>query len=321
MNRRLIEISMCNSALIIIGSFICLLSTSASTMAQQARPIKQMSQPRQVLLFPKGAPGAIGNEAQDRPTLDIYLPEKAKAVGTAVIVCPGGGYGFLAVDHEGKQVAEWLNGHGVAAFVLKYRIAPRYRHPAPLQDAQRALRFVRANAADFGIRRERIGIWGFSAGGHLAATTATHFDKGASSSADLVERASSRPDFLILAYPVITFSENFMHRGSRDNLLGANPDLQLIENLSNERQVTAETPPTFLFHTNEDDGVPPENSIAFYTALRRAKVPAELHIYERGAHGVGLAAQDAVLSTWSARLADWLKVRGLLKDERSKLVQ
>jgi acetyl esterase/lipase len=249
------------------------------------------------------------------------LPEKAKAVGTAVVVCPGGGYGFLAVDHEGKQIAEWLNAHGVAAFVLKYRIAPRYRHPAPLQDAQRALRYVRANAADFGIRRERIGIWGFSAGGHLAATAGTHFDAGTQTAVDPIERASSRPDFLILAYPVITFTESFMHKGSRDNLLGANPDSRLIENLSNEKQVTPETPPTFLFHTNEDDGVPPENSIAFYTALRRSKVPAELHIYERGAHGVGLATQDAVLSTWSARLADWLKVRGLLNDERTMRVQ
>lgn len=162
------------------------------------------------------------------------------------------------------------------------------------------------------IAPDRIGMWGFSAGGHLTATAGTHFDGGDQQAAQPIDRISSRPDFLILAYPVITFTAEYTHKGSRRALLGESPDPQLLENLSNENQVTPQTPPTFLFHTDEDSGVPPENSVSFYLALKRAKVPAELHIYEKGKHGVGLAPKDPVLSTWSARLADWLKVRGLL---------
>jgi acetyl esterase/lipase len=229
-----------------------------------------------------------------------------------VVVCPGGGYGGLAMDHEGKQIADWLNSLGVAAFVLKYRLGPRYHHPAPLQDAQRALRTVRSNAQAFGIRPDRIGIWGFSAGGHLSATAGTHFDAGDLNAVDPIERVSSRPDFLILAYPVISFTAEYSHRGSRKNLLGDAPDPALVENLSNEKQVTPQTPPTFLLHTDEDSGVPPENSVAFYLALRKAGVPAELHIYQRGQHGVGLALNDPILSSWPGRLADWMRVRGLL---------
>ncbi len=263
-----------------------------------------------ILLWPGGAPGAVGTEDVDKPSLTIYLPEKP--TGTGVVVCPGGGYGHLAMDHEGKQIAEWLNARGVAAFVLQYRLGPRYHHPAPLQDAQRAIRWVRSQAADLGVAKDRIGIWGFSAGGHLASTTGTHFDAGRPDSLDPIERAGSRPDFMILAYPVISLTTAYTHKGSRDNLLGPNFDPALAESLSNEKQVTSQTPPTFLFHTNQDTGVPAENSLMFYQALRKAGVAAELHIYERGPHGVGLAPQDPVLSTWSGRLADWLKARGLL---------
>jgi len=263
-----------------------------------------------IVLWPAGAPGALGREDADRPTLTVYRAEKP--VGTAVIVCPGGGYATLAMDHEGRQVAEWLNSLGITAFVLKYRHGPRYRHPAPLEDAQRAVRLVRARAAEFRTAPDRIGIWGFSAGGHLASTAGTHFDAGNPNATDPIERASSRPDFMILAYPVISFTADCVHKGSRRNLLGDNPDPALLENLSNEKQVTAQTPPTFLFHTTEDKGVPAENSILFYLALRKAGVPAELHVYERGRHGVGLAPNDPVLSSWPARLADWLRVRGLL---------
>lgn len=269
--------------------------------------------PKVIPLYPEGAPGAVGAEDADKPTLTAYLPLGGLNTGAAVVVCPGGGYGFLADNHEGKQVAEWLNSIGVAAFVLKYRIAPRYKHPAPLQDAQRAIRTVRAGAKEWNVKPERIGIWGFSAGGHLASTAGTHFDDGKSDAADAVERVSCRPDFLILAYPVITFTDTSMHRGSRNNLLGASPDQMLVENLSNEKQVTDRTPPTFMFHTNADTGVPPENSVLFYLALRKAKVPAELHIYEQGKHGVGLAPGDPVLSSWKDRLAGWLASRGLLK--------
>ena len=270
------------------------------------------AEPQTIVLWPGGAPGAVGDEEADRPTLTVYLPPAERAVPTGVVVCPGGGYAKLAMDHEGRQVAEWLNSLGVAAFVLKYRLGPRYRHPAPLEDAKRALRLVRARAGEFRIAPDRIGVWGFSAGGHLASTLATHFDAGNPAAADPVERVSCRPDFAILAYPVISFATEYAHKGSRRNLLGDNPDPALVENLSNEKQVTAQTPPTFLFHTNEDQGVPAENSVLFYLALRRAGVPAELHIYERGRHGVGLAPNDPVLSSWPQRLADWLRVRRLL---------
>jgi len=270
------------------------------------------AQPKTELLWPSGAPGAMGEEDRDKPSLTIWLPEASQAVGTGVVVCPGGGYGALAMDHEGTQVAEYLNRLGIAAFVLKYRLAPRYRHPAPLEDAQRAIRLVRSRAREFGVAPGRIGIWGFSAGGHLASTAATHFDSGKPGAADPVEQVSSRPDFLILAYPVISFTTEYVHKGSRRNLLGDDPDPKLVEFLSNEKQVTPQTPPAFLFHTNADTGVPAENSVLFYLALRKAGVPAEIHIYETGRHGVGLAPKDPVLSTWTGRLADWLRTRGLL---------
>jgi acetyl esterase/lipase len=273
----------------------------------------QAAEPPVEVLWPHGAPGAIGQEAADQPTLTIWLPPKEKATGAAVVVCPGGGYGHLAVDHEGKQIAEWLNSIGVAAFMLKYRIAPRYHHPAPMQDAQRAIRTVRVRAKEWGVDPKRIGIWGFSAGGHLASTAGTHFDAGKPDAEDALERVSCRPDFLILAYPVISFQAGTTHMGSRNNLLGREPDPKLVEFYSNEKQVTAQTPPTFLFHTDADKAVPPENSVLFYLALKKAGVPAELHIYENGVHGVGLAPKDPVLTTWKERLEAWLKSRGVLE--------
>ena len=268
--------------------------------------------PKMELLWPNGAPGALGNEESDRPSLTIHLPP-SNGVRSGVVVCPGGGYGMLAVDHEGRQIAEWLNARGVAAFVLRYRLGPRYHHPIELGDAQRALRFVRFHAADYGIASDKIGIWGFSAGGHLASTAGTHFDAGNANAADPIDRLSSRPDFMILAYPVISFTTPYTHRGSLRNLLGDNPDPKLVASLSNETQVTPQTPPAFLFHTSTDSGVPPENSVLFYLALRKAGVPAEMHIYERGEHGVGLAPSDPILSTWPSRLADWMKLHGWMK--------
>jgi acetyl esterase/lipase len=252
-----------------------------------------------------------GTQDEDQPTLAPYVVPQGQGTGTAVIVCPGGGYAHLSMDREGDQVARWLNSIGVTAFVLKYRLGPKYHHPVELGDAQRAIRTVRYKAADFRVLPDRVGIMGFSAGGHLASTAGTHFDAGNSSAADPIDRVSSRPDFLVLCYPVVTFGQ-FAHRGSREMLLGDNPDPKLVENLSNELQVTPQTPPTFLFHTTSDSTVPVENSVQFYMALRKAGVPAEMHIYERGPHGVGLAPTDATLSTWLARLADWLRGRGLL---------
>ncbi|HEY1218914.1 MAG: alpha/beta hydrolase [Bryobacteraceae bacterium] len=263
------------------------------------------------LLWPDGAPGALGDADADKPSLTPYLVPEGRGTGSAIVVCPGGGYQHLALDHEGAQVAQWLNSIGVAAFVLQYRLGPRYHHPIELGDAQRAIRTVRAKAAAYRVLPDRVGIMGFSAGGHLASTAATHFDAGNAAAADLIDRVSSRPDFAVLVYPVISFT-TYTHRGSRDNLLGPDPDPKLVESLSNELQVTAATPPTFLFHTSTDTVVPAENSVLFYLALRKAGVPAEMHIYERGPHGVGLAPTDEALSTWPARLADWLRVRGLL---------
>ncbi|MEX0977568.1 MAG: alpha/beta hydrolase [Pirellulales bacterium] len=264
------------------------------------------------LLWPKGAPGAKGESDNDKPTLTISLPPADKATGAAVVVCPGGGYGHLAITYEGFDVGKWLNDHGIAAFVLTYRHrGTGYGHPAPLDDAQRAIRTVRARAAEFGVDPKRIGILGFSAGGHLASTAGTHFDAGKSDAADKIERASCRPDFLILCYPVISLTAPVSHQGSKKNLLGENPDPKQVEKFSSELQVTSETPPTFLWHTDADTGVPPENSVLFYLALRKAKVPAELHIYEKGQHGLGLAQQVPAVSSWPERAIDWMRGRGL----------
>ena len=257
-----------------------------------------------IVLWPDGAPGAVGQQPDDIPTLTPYLPPMGKDNCGAVVICPGGGYGFLA-PHEGRPVAEWLNSNGIAGFVLKYRIAPRYKHPAPLQDANRALRTVRARAAEWGVRPDRIGILGFSAGGHLASTAGTHFDAGRADAADPIERASSRPDAMVLIYPVITMKEK-THGGSRNNLLGKDPSAELINLLSNEEQVTSQTPPAFLIHTVEDTAVPYENSNLFIAALRKAGVPHEFHLYEKGPHGFGLADKDPVLSTWPKLCAAWL---------------
>lgn len=269
-------------------------------------------EPTTIPLWPNGAPGALGNEDSDKPSLTIFLPVKNQATGTGIVVCPGGAYVNLAANHEGRQVANWLNSLGIAAFVLKYRLGPRYHHPIELGDAQRAIRMVRANAAEYGLAPDRIGIMGFSAGGHLTSTAGTHFDAGNPADSDPIQRASSRPDFLVLGYPVITLAAPYAHQGSRRNLLGDNPDPKLVEALSNELQVTAQTPPAFLFHTTEDKAVPVENSILFYMALRKAGVPAELHIFEKGPHGFGITQKDPALAMWPALLANWLRAHNLL---------
>ncbi len=264
-----------------------------------------------ILLWPNGAPGAQGTADEDQPSLAIYPATGPSKTQTGVIVFPGGGYAHLAMDHEGKQIAAWLNDLGISAFILKYRLGPKYHYPVEIWDAQRAIRYVRSHAADFEIRPDRIGIWGFSAGGHLASTAATHFTIALDKEADPIDRESARPDFAILAYPVITMLDPYVHLGSRRNLLGDKPDPQLALFLSNELQVTSHTPPTFLFHTTEDQVVPVENSILFYLALRKNGVPVEMHIYQKGPHGVGLAASDPILRTWPDRLAAWLQLQGL----------
>jgi acetyl esterase/lipase len=267
--------------------------------------------PQEIPLWEDGAPGALGTAAEDRPTLTIYRAPRA-VNGTAVVIAPGGGYSGLAMEHEGRQVAYWFNAMGVSAFLLKYRLGPKYHHPIELGDAQRAIRIVRARAREFDVLPDRIGMMGFSAGGHLTSTAGTHFDGGKADAADPIDRVSCRPDFLILGYAVISSDPAIAHAGSFRNLLGEHPDPKLLEELSNDLHVTSDTPPTFLFHTNADTAVPAENSVRFYLALRKAKVPAELHIFENGPHGVGFALDDPALSVWPTLLLNWLRGRGLL---------
>jgi len=278
---------------------------------QTAPPAAQATpSPQEIFLWDR-APGALGDAESDRPSITVYRAPR-QAVNTAVVIAPGGGYTNLATEHEGRQFAYWFNAMGVTAFVLRYRLGPRYHHPIELGDAQRAIRTVRARAQEFAVLPDRIGMMGFSAGGHLASTAATHFDAGDPAATDPIDRVSSRPDFLILGYPVISFDPAIAHMGSRRSLLGDTPDPQLVEDLSNEKRVTAQTPPTFIFHTTADATVPVENSVQFYLALRRAKVPAEMHIFENGAHGLGMALSDPALAPWTTLLANWLRGRGLL---------
>jgi acetyl esterase/lipase len=275
---------------------------------KKAQPAEPGMQP----LWSGATPGMKEND-KNIPGIYVYLPPSDKANGAAVVVCPGGGYGGLAMSYEGHDVARWLNTLGVAGIVLKYRHAPNYRHPIPMYDAQRAIRVVRANAKDWKIDTGRVGILGFSAGGHLASTAGTHFDRGDTEARDAIDNLSCRPDFMILVYPVITMTDPYGHKGSRRNLLGEKPEVKLIDELSNEKQVTGKTPPTFLAHTSEDTGVPPQNSVLFYEALVRNKVPAELHIYEKGPHGLGMDRRpDLPFSSWPRRCAAWLDGRGVL---------
>lgn len=264
----------------------------------------------ETLLWPNGAPGALGQRPEDKPSIKLYLSTAAKSTGAAMIVCPGGGYAHLA-DHEGAPVAEWLNSLGIKAFVLKYRLGSSgYHHPAMLQDVRRAIRHVRSHASEWGIDSNRIGVLGFSAGGHLASSAGTHFDLGDPSGSDLVERVSSRPDLMVLIYPVITMGK-LGHSGSRDNLLGKEPGGELVDLMSNEKQVTPQTPPAFLVHGENDGGVPVENSLLFADALRKAGVGFELHVFEKAPkHGFGLAASDAALSVWPKLCEQWLRKQG-----------
>jgi acetyl esterase/lipase len=260
-------------------------------------------------LWPNGAPGALGTAPDNVPMLQVFLPA-SNPTKTGVVIAPGGGYTHLAYAKEGTDVARWLNARGVAAFVLKYRLGPKYHNPIELDDAQRAIRTVRANAAQYGIATDHIGMWGFSAGGHLAATAGTQFDAGNPSATDPIDQQSSRPDFLILAYPVITMEDPYVHKGSRQYLLGDAPTQAEMDAMSAELHVTAQTPPTFLFQTTDDRTVPVLNSVMFYTALVKAGVPAELHIFQHGAHGAGLAAANPQLSVWPDLLMKWMRERG-----------
>jgi acetyl esterase/lipase len=261
-----------------------------------------------VYLWPNGAPGALGDSPEDRPVLRPFVARGGDPL-PAVIVCPGGGYTHRA-RHEADPLAQWFNSLGIASFVLEYRVAP-YQHPQPHNDAKRAIRMVRHHADRWRIDPSRIGILGFSAGGHLATSAATIFDAGNPNAADPIDRQSGRPDLLIACYPVVSFV-NFPHLGSAQALLGPKPDERLARELSLESRVTPQTPPTFLWHTANDGGVPVENSIMFAQALSRNKVPFALHVFPDGRHGLGLAPDHPQVSKWTSLCADFLKAQCFL---------
>lgn len=292
-------------------------STFVATLGATLR-----AEPLVIPIWPEGVPnqqvGAPDEYEKDgriynvqHPTLHYFPPDPAKANGTCVIICPGGGYVRLAIGHEGGEIAQWLRSLGLATFVLKYRLA-EYGHPAPMQDVLRAVRLVRSRAAEFNIDPHRLGLFGGSAGGHLSATAGTLFDHPLGKTGAPLDAVSARPDFLMLVYPVITMDAAAVHAGSRKALLGDHPTPAALDFLSMEQQVTARTPPTFLMHTQEDTGVVAENSIRFYQALTRAGVPAELHIYQNGPHGVGLKPGLGTTSDWPKHAEAWLRMRGLL---------
>ncbi|MDF2926694.1 MAG: esterase [Paenibacillaceae bacterium] len=258
------------------------------------------------LLWQNGAPLAGGTTDEDRPALIPYLVEGDNR--PAIIICPGGGY-VARVALESEPIAEWLNSIGVSAFILRYRVAP-YAYPCALLDAQRAIRTLRHEADQFGIDPARVGIIGFSAGGHLASAAGTHYDRGRPDAEDPVERQSCRPDLMILSYPVITMRAPYGHAGSRLRLLGPEPDEAMTALMSSEEQVTADTPPAFVWHTLEDATVAVENSMMFAAALRKSNVPFDLHLYPTGKHGLGTAASTPHVSGWTAACASWLKLNG-----------
>jgi acetyl esterase/lipase len=289
---------------------LCVLVLTSAVAVNPRDAQKQQPLP----LWSKDVPGALGNEEKDTPTITPYLPDSGKANGSAMVICPGGAYQHLA-QHEGEDYAIYLNSQGVTAFVLKYRLgSDGYRHPIMLQDAARAIRFVRCSAEKWKLDPKRIGIMGSSAGGHLASTLLTHFDAGNPNSDDPVERESSRPDLGVLCYPVISMGP-LGHSGSRRNLLGENPSSEDIKSLSNELQVTKDTPPCLIWHTWEDQSVSVQNSLEFAAALQRNAVPFDLHIYQKGRHGIGLADKYPFSNVhpWARDLVYWLKAQGFVE--------
>ena len=280
-------------------SLILLFASTAGFVHAQPAPSKTLD------VYPGAAPGARGHAAADRPTIDVYLPA-ANPTHSAVLVIPGGSYHEVVADREGAAPAEWLAERGVAAFVLHYRVAP-YRYPAPIADAERAMRLLRSRADEFGFAPDHLGAWGFSAGGHISSILATLFDNGVAASTDPVEHAGDRPDFVILAYPLISMKPEIGHAGSRENLLGPQPDPALVALLSAEDHVTPTSPPAFVFATNDADVVPSQNSMLYVTACQRAGVPVEFHLFEHGHHGVDLAEHLPALHLWTVLLESWMR--------------
>jgi acetyl esterase/lipase len=259
-------------------------------------------------------PGSISNICE--ASLIIYRPEQGKANGSAVIICPGGGYSNESTIKEGHDVAKWFNTFGVTGIVLKYRLpgsdGVTEKDKAPLSDAQRAIRYIRSKAADWGLKADQIGIMGFSAGGNLAVNAGTHYDAGNPQATDAVEQLSCRPDFMILLYPVVSMTYNLTHMGSRNNLLGSKADTLKVSYYSGEQNVTATTPPTFLVHATDDGAVKVENTINLYLAIHKLKIPVEMHIYEKGGHGFGLNQTTGTALSWPDRCKGWMEQRKLL---------
>jgi acetyl esterase/lipase len=298
------------------------------TVSLIALSLSAMAQNETIMLWPAGKiPNAIPNTLEEKavttggitrlsdvtvPNMVAFIPAKDKATGAAVLICPGGGYGILAYDHEGTDLAAWFKERGIAAFVLKYRLpnekAMTHQHEVPLMDAMQGMKMIRKNANKYNVKPDQIGIMGFSAGGHLAATLSTHFDRGANASEE------AKPNFALLLYPVITFLPEFAHGGSRKNLLGPDESDELVNYYSNELMVSPSTPPTFLVHAEDDGGVPVENSINYFLALKQYKIPAELHIYPTGGHGFALkTAGKGSVDTWTIAMENFLKSRNLMK--------
>lgn len=301
-------------------SLACLIVVASAASSLAVEPVQE------ILLWPADHAANAGNEpafsgtvewmerVTRSPAVTPFLPDADKASGAAVVICPGGGYGGLAMEKEGLEVAKWMQARGIAGVVLRYRCGGgKNQQPVPLQDAQRAIRLVKSHAKEWHIDPERVGILGFSAGGHLASTAATMFDEGDASATDEIDRLSSRPAFAVLVYPVISMERGVTHGGSRQNLLGGDADEKLVEHWSSDKQVSDKTPPTFLIHASDDEAVPVKNSLLFYEALVAHKIPAELHVYEAGGHGFGMLRGDRPADKWPEQLEPWLKKHGITK--------
>lgn len=302
-----------------LGAIAFCLSAGAYAQAASAASQVEATLPHGQIeyLWPEGAPQAVGSEEQDKPHLEIFSGW-GPGTHSAVIVCPGGGYTHLAYEKEGTRIAEWLNLRGVTAFVLTYRLMPRYKFPAPIMDGQRAVRWVRSHAQEYGVDPNRIGMWGFSAGGHLVGMAGTHFDSGNPQSADPIERVSDRPDFVISSYGGLSLDPEIAKPSSIHNMLGDHPDAQMLKNYSPDKNVTAQTPPYFMYATTTDQSVPVLESVWFYMALKKAGVPAELHIFQEGPHGTALAQAYPALSAWPGLLENWLRLNGWITQRDAK---
>jgi acetyl esterase/lipase len=297
----------------IVSRMLCLALTMFALQVGEAQDLApNVQEPEHHLLWPAGAPHALGDAPKDRPRLIVHPTKGDGTANPAILICPGGGYGTLAMDHEGHQIARWLADLGVTGAILEYRHrGSGYGHPVPLEDAQRAMRLLRSRATEWRLDAAKLGVLGFSAGGHLASSLSVHHDPGDPNASDAIERSSCRPDFAVLCYPVIAFDQPFTHRGSQRNLLGDDAATELIHRMSSERQVTTDTPPTLLWHTTADRGVSPKNSLVYYQALLDHDVPCELHVFEAGRHGIGLA-KGLPAEVWPELCRRWLIGRGVL---------